>query len=92
MRRVRGTYSGENIVEAIIPMLEEFDVAPRLGYYIRDNYGANDTCLRAICRKLRPDIKDLNSRRVRCLEYILNLIAKAFLFRIDADSFEEETN
>ena len=92
MRRIRGAYSGENIAEAIIPVLEEFDVAPRLGYYIGDNHSINDTCLRAICRKLRPDIKDPDSRRVRYLGYILNLTAKAFLFRTDADSFEEESN
>ena len=41
---------------------------------------------------MRPDIKKLESRRVRCLGYILNLAAKAFLFGKDADAFEEDTN
>jgi hypothetical protein len=92
MRRVQGAHTGENIVEAMIPILKEFNVAPRLGYYIRDNHGVNDTYLRVIYRKLRLDIKDPDSRRVRYLEHILNLAAKAFLFKKDADSFEEETN
>ena len=92
MRRVHGAHSGENIAEAMTPVLQDFDIAPRLGYYIGDNHGANDTCLREICRKLRPDIKDPDSRRVRCLGHILNLAAEAFLFGTDSESFQEETN
>jgi hypothetical protein len=37
---------------------------------------------------LRPDIKNPDSRRVRCLGHIINLAAKAFLFGKDSDSFE----
>jgi hypothetical protein len=39
-------------------------------------------------RKYRLDIKDPNSRRVRCLGYIINLAAKAFLFGKNADAFK----
>ena len=92
MRRVSGTHSGENIAEAMIPVLQEMGVVLRLGYFIGDNHDANATCLRAICRRLRPDIKDPDSRRVRCLGHILNLAAKAFLFGKDADAFEDATN
>jgi len=53
---------------------------PKLGYFIADNDGRNDTCIRAILKKHRLDIKDPNSRRVRCLGHIINLAAKAFLF------------
>jgi quinol monooxygenase YgiN len=41
---------------------------------------------------LRSDIKESDSRRVKCLKHILNLTAKAFLFNKDADAFEENTN
>ena len=92
MRRVKGAHSGENIAEVMIPVLEEMGIVSRLGYFIGDNAGPNDTCWRAICRKLRPDIKEPDSRRVRCLGHILNLAAKAFLFGKDADAFEEDTN
>jgi hypothetical protein len=92
MRRVLDTHSEENITKTIIPILQDFDIAPRLGYYIRDNHGSNDICLRVICRNLRPDIKDPDTKRVRYLKHILNLTAKAFLFRKDTKSFEEETN
>ena len=84
MRRVYGAYSGENITKAIIPILQDFNIAPRLGYYISDSYGANDTYLREIYRRLRLDI---NSRRIRYLEYILNLAAEAFLFSTNLKLF-----
>jgi hypothetical protein len=41
---------------------------------------------------LRPDIKESDNRRVRCLGHILNLAVKAFLFNKDADAFKEDTN
>jgi len=92
MRRVKGAHTGENIAEVMIPVLEEMGIVSRLGYFIGDNAGPNDTCWRAICRKLRPDIKEPDSRRVRCLGHILNLAAKAFLFGKDADAFESDTD
>ena len=45
-----------------------------------------------ICRKLRPDIKEPDGRRVRYLRYILNLTAKAFLFSKDTGVFKENIN
>jgi hypothetical protein len=35
---------------------------------------------------------DVQARRLRCYGHILNLVAKAFLFGKDADSFELEYN
>ena len=70
MRWIRGTYTGENITEAVIPISVEMGILLKLGYFIADNDGRNDTCIRAILRKHRPDIKDLDSRRVRRLGHI----------------------
>jgi hypothetical protein len=63
----------------------------RIGYFIRNNNRRNDITIRVILAYLRPNIKDPDSRRVRCLGYIINLAAKAFLFGKDADAFEEES-
>jgi hypothetical protein len=52
----------------------------KLGYFIADNDDRNDTYIRAILKKHRLDIKDPDSRKVRCLGHIINLAAKAFLF------------
>lgn len=92
LRRVRGAHTGENIAEAMMPVLLEMKILPKLGYFIADNAGNNDTCIRTILAKHRPDIKDPDSRRVRCLGHIINLAAKAFLFGKNADAFEDTVN
>jgi hypothetical protein len=92
MRRVRETYFGENITKAIAPVLVEMGIISKLGYFIADNDARNDTCIQAILKKHRPDIKDPNSRRARCLRHIINLAAKAFLFGKNADAFKDSIN
>jgi hypothetical protein len=76
----------------MILILQEMDIVFRLRYFIGDNYNANATYLRTIYRRLRLNIKDPDSRRVRYLGYILNLTAKAFLFGKNADVFKNVTN
>jgi hypothetical protein len=75
-----------------MPVLIEIGTLLKLGYFIADNDGRNDIFIRAILRKYRPDIKDSNSRRVRCLKHIINLAAKTFLFGKNADAFKDSIN
>jgi hypothetical protein len=63
----------------------------RIGYFIGDNNGRNNIVIRALLAYLRPNIKDPNSRRLRYLGYIINLVIKAFLFGKDVDTFEEDS-
>ena len=91
IRRINGPYSSENIAEAVIPVLLIMGIKDRIGFFIGDNASPNDTAIRAILDKIRPDIKDPDSRRVRCVGHIINLAAKAFLFGKDADAFVEES-
>jgi hypothetical protein len=90
LTRMKEAHSGENIAEAIIPVLKIYNLAPYLGYFIADNASNNDTAIHGILQALRPDIKDPNSRRVRCIAHIINLVVKAFLFGDDVDSFETD--
>jgi hypothetical protein len=53
-----------------------------------DNAALNDVAVRHILREIRPDIKEPDGRRVRCLGHIINLVAKAFLFGNDEESLE----
>jgi hypothetical protein len=92
LRRLRGSHSGENIAEAIIPILQDYEIANKLGCFMSDNAETNDVAIRLILSQLRPDIQNPGTRRVRCLGHILNLAAKAFLFGKDPDSFEVEAN
>ena len=91
IRYIKGAYSGENITKAIIPIIKEIISIERLGFFISDNIITNNIAIWAILAYLRPKLKYPDSRRVRCLEYIINLTAKAFLFGKDADAFEEES-
>ncbi|PNP54804.1 hypothetical protein FNYG_15590 [Fusarium nygamai] len=55
---------------------------------------ANDTCLYHMYQKLDPLMRpvEIKACRMRCYGHTLNLIARAFLFGKDADSFELESD
>jgi ribosome biogenesis protein Nip4 len=89
MRRVKGSYSRENITEVIIPVLVEIEIINKLGYFTTDNYCVNDTTIEFILKYFRSNITYLRERRVRYLGYIINLAAKAFLFGRNKDSFKD---
>jgi hypothetical protein len=91
LKRVKGSHSGENIAVAVIPIIIVLGIKDQLGFFIGDNARPNDTTVRAILTKLRPNIEDPDSRRVRYLGHIINLAAKALLFGKDTDAFEEES-
>jgi hypothetical protein len=88
LRRLKGSHSGKNIAEVIMPVLKSFQLDSNLGFFIADNAGSNDTAIRAILRDLDPDTKDPDGRRVRYFAHIINLVAKAFLFGKDVESLE----
>jgi hypothetical protein len=90
LRKIEGCHSGENLAAIITPVLEEMNIVSKLGYFTCDNAASNDVAIQHILKRLRPDIKHPESRRVRCLGHILNLAVKAFLFGHDPESFEVE--
>ena len=92
LRRLLRPHSRANITEMLIDVIGDFSIADQLGYFITDNAESNDTCLKRVIRKIYPDYTDddVNKRRLRCWGHILNLIARSFLFRRDADAFELE--
>jgi hypothetical protein len=87
MKRIKELYINENIIKVVISIIKTIISSNQLGFFIGDNIISNNTAIRAILVYLRLDLKDLDSRRVRCLSYIINLAAKAFLFGKDADAF-----
>ena len=91
IRRVKGAHSGENIAEAVIPIIEEIISKNRLGFFIGDNAATNNTAIRAILAHLLPELKNPDSRHIRYLGYIINLTTKAFLFGQDADAFKKNS-
>jgi hypothetical protein len=77
---LKGSHTGENMAEVIILILQSFEISHHLGCFIADNDPSKNIAIRFVLRELRPDIRDPDSRRVRCLGHIINLIAKALLF------------
>lgn len=86
VRDIKGDPSGKNQARSIIPVLEEYSLKEKLGYFITDNASSNDTCVTEIIETLRPDL-DANNQRLRCMGHIINLIAKAFLFGNRSETF-----
>jgi len=88
LRRLRGIHSGENMAEVILDTLHEYRV-DKIGWFVTDNHGANDTAIRAICKSFGIS-EEADDRRVRFLGHIVNLVAQAFLFGKDVMAFEAD--
>ena len=89
LRRLRGPHSGENIIEAIISVIKTYKITNRIGYFVLNNTGSNNTCVSAIIEQL--NIKDIKEHRcLRCLGYTLNLLAKAILFGENSEVFKKD--
>jgi hypothetical protein len=88
---VKKAYIEKNITKVVISIIKEMVNNNRLGFFISDNASENNTVIRAIIAHLYFNEKNLNFKRVKCLGYIINLAAKAFLFKKDADVFKEKS-
>ncbi len=81
LRQLYGSYYKENQAEFFIQIIKEFDFADRLGYFITNHVGSNDTYIDYIFKKLKY-ILTLVQRFHRCLRYyshILNFFANIYL-------------
>ena len=89
VRNIHGDHSGKNQAKAIIPVIDEYGLKEKLGYFMTDNASSNDTCVAEVIDLIRPDL-DLGERRLRCMGHIINLIAKAFIFGNKSETFEAD--
>ena len=96
IRRLFDFYSGENMSKLLMEIIQEFEFTDRLGYFMIDNADSNDTYLKQLIREIFSGVteNDIDKRRLRCWEYVLNFVAKVFLFGINTNAFElkDETN
>jgi hypothetical protein len=90
IKRVKNAYTEKNITKAVIPIIKEIINSNRLGFFIGDNASENNIITRVIITYLYLNEKDFNFKHIKCLDYIINLAIKAFLFRKDVEVFEEE--
>ena len=69
-----------------------YKISRRIRYFILNNAWSNNTAVDLILRTLYPKIleKQRKRRRLRCLSYIVNLAAQAFLLGKKVDTTLEE--
>jgi hAT family C-terminal dimerisation region len=92
LKRLRESHSGENQGSLLIEIIKDFDLKERLGYFITDNAGSNDTAVEFLLTTLLPTLTETKrtQRRLRCFGHILNLACGAYLYGHDPESFEVE--
>ena len=89
LRRLKGPHSKENIAEAIITVVKTYKIINKIGYFILNNAGLNNTYISAIIKWL--NIKDIKEHcRLYCLGYVLNLLVKAILFSENPEVFKKD--
>jgi hypothetical protein len=98
MGRLYGGHSGKNLAHHILPVLRDWGIASRLGYFVTDNEASNGTAVDHILQVLEPETyqhlktnkrkkAELRKRWIRCLAHTINLICQSFLLGKDPEKF-----
>jgi len=92
MRRLKGKHSGANQAQIVLDIISEYKISKRIGYFMLNNAFNNDTAINLILRILYLKMLEKQQKRcwLRCLSYIVNLAAQAFLLGKKANTILEE--
>jgi hypothetical protein len=90
LKEIKDNYFNENIAATVLPILYDFEFTDRINYFISDNAAPNNLAVDALYRELK--LVNITALRLRCLGHIINLSAKAFLYKNDEESFDFEVN
>ena len=86
---LKGPYFRENIAEAIIAIIKTYKIISKIGYFILNNAGLNNTYISTIIKQL--NIKDIKEYYcLYCFGYILNLLVKVILFGENPKVFKKD--
>jgi len=83
IREVPGEHSGENIANVVYPVMKEYNIHSRFGYFVGDNASNNNTSIEWLDQLMRNDGYegfDPVKRRLRCFAHEMQLATKALLF------------
>jgi hypothetical protein len=86
-------HAGEEQWVVLKEMLKEFGCLSTLGVVIGDNATTNDKLCRIIGQYMTRELSinwDAETRRIRCMGHIINLIVQAFLFNTKTTGITEE--
>jgi hypothetical protein len=84
--QMQGLYIAFNLKQQLGSVLRHFKLEDSFSYAITDNVSENAACLDLLGNELFIDTR---KRHVRCIGYVINLVAQQVLFSGDAESFED---
>jgi hypothetical protein len=85
-----GSHSGAEQWKALQPVLEDYGIWHKVGYFTVDNYSSNDV----LCRLLSGFLGEkgiawlAKHQRIRCHGHVINLAVQAFLFMDSKEAVE----
>lgn len=85
------SHEGVNIAKNVIQTIRDYKITEKIGYFVLDNAGNNDTAIAEVARRLGKGEKWARWRRLRCLGHIINLIARALFFDERKDIWEAQS-
>ena len=84
---VDGRHTGANIGAGVARIIEDFEIADRIGFFVVDNANNNDTTIEYLAERF-----DFNAgeRRLRCAAHVFNLVAHQIMYGTDLEAFKHE--
>lgn len=95
MIEVDGGHSGDNQASVLMDVIEDYDIAPKIGYLVMDNAFNNDTLVEHLEQQLlerHSVIWEPVHHRLRCNGHVINLAVQSFLFKADSEDLSIDNN
>lgn len=92
VREVHGKHTGENIANVVYPVMKEYDIHTRFGYYIRDSATNNDKSFKYLDQFMRDEGYNgfsVDQRRLHCFAHEMQIAVKGLLFGPNVKELEE---
>ena len=92
IREVHEEHSGENIVNVVYPVMKEYDIHSKFGYFVGDNATNNNTSIEFLDQLMRDDGYEgfePVKRRLRCFAHEMQIAVKGLLFGPNVKELEE---
>ena len=92
IREVHGEHSGLNIADVVYPVMKEYDIHSRFGYFVGDNATNNNTSIECLDQLMQDDGYEgfeTAKRRLRCFAHEMQIAVKGLLFGPNVKELEE---
>lgn len=77
------------MTQLIIEIILKYNIVNKIDYFVLNNTSFNNTCVEIVLHRLHLNLNSIHCC-LHCLEHVLNLKAKAFLFDQKMETFEIE--